>query len=537
MRETTHAAMIPRARRRAVRARAALALATTLGSAGLAGAAGAAALVGAAPPAASAAVERQLAVMGTALRMRIEARDRAAALRASEAALAALAATEARLSTWRDDSELARLNAAPAGESVTLSAATAAELAAAARCGADTAGAFEPAVGGLVDLWDLRGAGRIPGAGELAAALPASRAAAWRIDGTRAARLHPATRLEEGGFGKGAGLDRALEALGGAPGVTAAWLDLGGQTALLGGGPWTVAVAHPDLRQRAVEESATLVTDYLAGKPLRPPRGPARAGERSPGDLHGTEHVFEHAVRRQPFEIRLRLQHEPVAQHRRGGSFHVVRQQVVAAVGRGMGLRHLQQVNRGARTRTERQRRPVAGSTRQGRDVGEHRRFDADGGDVPPRRSQRAGRKRLELHGIQMVGIEPFVIAPQDQLFVCDLRILHSHLDEKAIELRFRQRIGALELDRVLRRERGKRRRQRLRATVDRDLPLLHRLEERRLRPRRHAVDLVHQQQIREHRNAGEEIQRVQSRLRLDRVPDQEGYRRYDDAGREQHFV
>ena len=254
MRETTHAAMIPRARRRAVRARAALALATTLGSAGLAGAAGAAALVGAAPPAASAAVERQLAVMGTALRMRIEARDRAAALRASEAALAALAATEARLSTWRDDSELARLNAAPAGESVTLSAATAAELAAAARCGADTAGAFEPAVGGLVDLWDLRGAGRIPGAGELAAALPASRAAAWRIEGARAARLHPATRLEEGGFGKGAGLDRALEALGGAPGVTAAWLDLGGQTALLGGGPWTVAVAHPDLRQRAAVE-------------------------------------------------------------------------------------------------------------------------------------------------------------------------------------------------------------------------------------------------------------------------------------------
>src|SRR5688500_16512298 len=191
MGETTHATMIPRARRRAARAAARTALAmATLAIAALAGAAGAAALVGTPPPAAGAAVERELAVMGTALRMRIEAGDRAAALRASEAALAALAGTEARLSTWRDDSELARLNAAAAGEIVTLSAATAAELAAAARCGADTTGAFEPAVGGLVDLWDLRGGGRIPAAAELVAALPASRAAAWRIAGSRAARLH-----------------------------------------------------------------------------------------------------------------------------------------------------------------------------------------------------------------------------------------------------------------------------------------------------------------------------------------------------------
>lgn len=254
MSESTHAAMTPRARRRVARAARAAAATATLALAVLAGAAGAREHRGVPAPATGDAVERELAVMGTALRMRIEAGDRAAALRASEAAFAALAETEARLSTWRDDSELARLNAAPVGESVTLSAVTAAELAAAARCGADTAGAFEPAVGRLVDLWDLRGAGRIPGAGELAAALPASLAAAWRIEGSRAARLHPATRLEEGGFGKGAGLDRALGALAGVPGVAAAWLDLGGQTALLGPGSWTVAVAHPDLRERAAVE-------------------------------------------------------------------------------------------------------------------------------------------------------------------------------------------------------------------------------------------------------------------------------------------
>ena len=229
----------------------------TLAAAALAALAGGAAAWGvsdSAPSARGAAVERELAAMGTSLRMRIEAADREGALRASEAALAAIAETEARLSTWRDDSELARLNAATPGETVALSAATAAELAAAARCGADTGGAFEPAVGRLVDLWDLRGAGRFPTEREVAAALPASRRAAWRLDGGRAARLHPATRLEEGGFGKGAGLDRAVAALAGVPGVSAAWLDLGGQTALLGAGPWSLAVAHPDRRERAAVE-------------------------------------------------------------------------------------------------------------------------------------------------------------------------------------------------------------------------------------------------------------------------------------------
>jgi len=59
--------------------------------------------------------------------------------------------------------------------------------------------------------------------------------------------------LEEGGFGKGAGLDAALAALREA-GATRAVLDLGGQVALLGSGPFRLAVAHPDLRGRPLLE-------------------------------------------------------------------------------------------------------------------------------------------------------------------------------------------------------------------------------------------------------------------------------------------
>ena len=63
--------------------------------------------------------------------------------------------------------------------------------------------------------------------------------------------------------------------------------------------------------------------------------------------------------------------------------------------------------------------------------------------------------------------------------------------DEKAVELRFRQRIRADLLDGILRRDHEERVGQLARLAVDRHLPLLHRFEQRALRLRRRAVDLV----------------------------------------------
>ena len=62
------------------------------------------------------------------------------------------------------------------------------------------------------------------------------------------------------------------------------------------------------------------------------------------------------------------------------------------------------------------------------------------------------------------------------------------------------QRIRPLVLDRVLRRDDEERQVERVRVAVDRDLRLLHRLEQRRLRLRRSAVDLVDEEHVREHR-------------------------------------
>jgi len=192
--------------------------------------------------------------MGTSLDISVEAVDRATALAASERAVAALEAAEARLSTWREDTELARLNRAPAGEAVTLSPELAAELAAAHRCWEATGGAFDPAVGPLVRAWGLREGGRHPSAGELQAAVRASGLDGLRLAGRTAVRERPDLVLEEGGWGKGAGLAASLAALAEVQGVGRATLDLGGQVAVFsrGGAPWRVPVADPRQRGRSV---------------------------------------------------------------------------------------------------------------------------------------------------------------------------------------------------------------------------------------------------------------------------------------------
>jgi len=205
-------------------------------------------------PAAEAELERRLGAMGTWLDVAVAAPDRQRALKASEAAVRAVEAVERRLSTWRDDSELARLNAAPVGRAVAVSAALFADLERAQAVWRATDGAFDPAVGALVGAWDLRGEGRVPADAELALArVPGGFGALRleRVDGEpRATRTHAALRIEEGGFGKGIGLDAARAELE-RSGATRARVDLGGQV-LAFGAPVRVRLADPDQRARAV---------------------------------------------------------------------------------------------------------------------------------------------------------------------------------------------------------------------------------------------------------------------------------------------
>lgn len=239
-------------------------------------------------------VERTVPMMGTLLEITVEAPDREAALAASETAIRALEATEARLSTWRESSELARLNRAPVGEVVALSPLLAAELAAAADCWRQTEGAFDPGLGRVLAAWNLRQGGREPTAAELrGAAAGASLAALELTSGGAAVRRHPGLRIEEGGFGKGAGLDRAVAALAARPRPVRALLDLGGQVAVYGGGgPWTVAVADPRQRQRPV-----LALELAAGSVATSGNGGrGGAGGGQGGETRRIGHLFDPAT-------------------------------------------------------------------------------------------------------------------------------------------------------------------------------------------------------------------------------------------------
>lgn len=194
-------------------------------------------------------------LMGTTCRVTAwhEEADRAG--RAAAAALDEVAAVEALLSTWRDDSELSRLNRRAGEGPVEVSADLAAFLDVALRVAAATGGAFDPTVGPLVDAWDLRGEGRVPDADELAAARAAVGFDAVRLhDGPSALDLTaPGARLDAGAVGKGWALDRAAEVLRD-HGVSAALLDFGGQLLAVGAPPgadgFRVAIADPLARER-----------------------------------------------------------------------------------------------------------------------------------------------------------------------------------------------------------------------------------------------------------------------------------------------
>ncbi len=197
----------------------------------------------------AAVVERRLAAMGTVLDLSVSGPDRETALAASEAAAGEIARVEELLTTWRPGGPLDRLNAAGPGEAVILGGEVAGLLAAVLEWSERTGRAFDPTVLPLVRAWDLRGRGRVPAGSELARALAATGPEQFRVDPATAGarRLSADAGIDEGAWGKGYALDRAIGELRRA-GVRETLLDLGGQVSTIGRA--TVAIADPRDRRR-----------------------------------------------------------------------------------------------------------------------------------------------------------------------------------------------------------------------------------------------------------------------------------------------
>lgn len=164
--------------------------------------------------------------------------------------------------------------------------------------GERTGGAFEITLGGVVDLYDFGGAGRVPSAGELAEALRHVGPGAWemssgvagvggagRVDGAdrvggagggpgrvmasppvRVRLVDPQAVLDLGGLHKGLAVDLAAAGLREA-GVTHGLVDAGSNMVAIGprpdGKPWRIGIAHPRAPGRIVA-TVTLQDDAVS---------------------------------------------------------------------------------------------------------------------------------------------------------------------------------------------------------------------------------------------------------------------------------
>jgi thiamine biosynthesis lipoprotein len=145
-------------------------------------------------------------------------------------------------------SDIYRINQNP-GQAVAVSEDTLFLIQSALEMSQKSQGAFDVAVGALMDLWDFKGAKHIPTRAELDALLPLTDDRQIQINAdTGAVAIPPGMVLDLGGLAKGYATDCAADALRRA-GVQHAIINAGGNVYAIGGkpdgSPWRVGIRHP----------------------------------------------------------------------------------------------------------------------------------------------------------------------------------------------------------------------------------------------------------------------------------------------------
>lgn len=188
-------------------------------------------------------------LMGTTLRVSA-CGDREIAIAAIEAGFREVARLESVLSSWKPSSEIGRINSAAAATPVALSKELVGLLSEAQTWVAATEGAFDPAVGALIDAWGFRTEARVPNAVDLTRARESTGWRLARLGEESIVRGPDGWWIDTGGFGKGAALRNLMRVLR-EHRVPEAVIDFGGQLQIVGQ-EVDVSVADPKDRDRAV---------------------------------------------------------------------------------------------------------------------------------------------------------------------------------------------------------------------------------------------------------------------------------------------
>lgn len=220
--------------------------------------------------------QRTVPAMGSLADIAVVHRDRRHAQAAITAAVARLREVEDRMTRFTDASDVGRVNLGAASEAVPVTHETAFVLAAALDWAARTDGAFDPALGGLISLWDVEHRHQPPDP-DAVASLAGRRLyrgldlGRWR--GRPAIRFTSGdVRVDLGGIAAGYGVDQAVATLR-EWGIRDAIVNLAGDLYAMGrsedGNPWRVGIRSPDRADRLVAsldiEDAAVTTsgDYV----------------------------------------------------------------------------------------------------------------------------------------------------------------------------------------------------------------------------------------------------------------------------------
>jgi thiamine biosynthesis lipoprotein len=196
---------------------------------------------------------RSAFLMGTPLDVELETQSTPPdqAWNAIEQVFSRIRQIEARLSTWKPDSELSRFNSKPVGEKFEPSLELRTELDEVIKESKDTEAFFSPFLAPLVRAWGLRTGGRLPSVNEQNRALRASQKDAIQITPSSWVKMNAEAGIEEGGFGKGLALDQARGELR-TQGFQEFRLNFGGQVLLEGNKPQPIVISDPTDRSQAV---------------------------------------------------------------------------------------------------------------------------------------------------------------------------------------------------------------------------------------------------------------------------------------------